>query len=132
MKTRWSIWVEPIQRGKIFIQQYLMKESKLEKVKHFFEFLASEFIDANPQTISKRLIFSTSPIHLTYINFSYFWSKIRKKCMGKVHQEMTLEYFNLSGVLLHQKPWRLICWSPSNSPKEESYGSKQYLKEAIL
>jgi len=56
------------------------------------------------------------------------WSKIRKNCMGEVHQKMTFEYFNLYRVLLHQKTWRSICWSPSNSPKKESSGAKQHLK----
>ena len=116
-----------VDRG-IFILQNRMRESRLKEMKFFSELLASEFIDANPQAIWKSLILSTSSIHFACISCSQYCSKIKRKCMGEVHHKMIFEYLNLCGVLPHLKPWRLICWSPSNSPKKESYGPKYCLQ----
>ena len=127
-----TVWVELMDIGKIFIQQYLMKKSKLKEKKHFSAFLASSFIDTNPQTILKCLILITSPIHFGYTCFNHLLQQNKGKMYGGGNQNMRLvEYFNLCRVLLHQKPWRFICWSPSNSQKNESYGAKQHLKGKV-
>ena len=77
-----ALWVELMDIGKIFIQQYLMKKSKLEEKKHFSAFLASSFIDTNPQTILKCLILMTSPIHLGYTCFNHLLQQNKGKMYG--------------------------------------------------